>query len=74
MNVKISAHALQRMNERGISEAEVLAIFESEAWEEVSESKIDQAVLIAQKSLRGKKWAFVFNRETGTLITCYPRR
>lgn len=71
MNVKISAHALQRMNERGISEAEVLAIFESEAWTLI-DSNGD--VAIVDFVLNAKKWRFIFDITSRTLITCYPRR
>lgn len=71
MNVTISAHALQRMNERGISEEQVRGIFDTEDWTLI-ESK--DGVAIVDFALDGKKWRFIFNKSTQTLITCYPRR
>ena len=74
MNIKISEHAAKRMAERNISEEVVRKAFDSEDWEEVSMSKIDSIAMIATKKINGVRWSFVFNIETETLITCYPRR
>ena len=74
MNIKISEHAAQRMAERNISEEAVRRAFDVEDWDEVSMSKIDFTAMIATKTINGVRWSFVFNVETETLITCYPRR
>lgn len=74
MDIRISQHAVQRMRERGISEAEVRKAFDEESWESVDVSDMDDSVLVMTKTFEGKKWRFLFNYETGTLVTCYPRR
>lgn len=74
MNVKISEHASQRMTERNISEDVVRKAFDSEDWEEVLMSKFDSTAVIAVKTIDDVRCFFVFNVETETLITCYPRR
>ena len=75
MNIKISEHAAQRMAERNISEEVVRKAFEAEDWESYDVSEVDESVIILlTKTINEKKWAFVFNWETATLITCYPRR
>lgn len=74
MNVKISEHAAQRMTERNISEDVVRKAFDSEDWEEVLMSKFDSTAVIAVKTIDDVRCFFVFNVETETLITCYPRR
>ena len=74
MNIKISEHAAQRMAERNISEEVVRKAFDAEDWESYDVSEVDESVIILTKTNKEKKWAFVFNWETATLITCYPRR
>ena len=74
MNIKISEHAAKRMAERNISEGVVRKAFDSEDWEEVLMSKFDPTAMIAVKTIDEVRWCFVFNVETETLITCYPRR
>jgi len=73
MNVTISKHALERMEQRGISVDEVREAFDAETWESVDVSDLDETVLIVTKTFNGKKWRFLYNHETNTLITCYPR-
>ena len=74
MNVTISEHARQRMLERGISEDEIRRAFDNEEWESYDVSASDDSAVIVTKTINGKKWRFVFNWESATLITCYPRR
>ena len=74
MNIKISEHAAQRMAERNISEDVVRRAFDAEDWESYDVSEVDESAIIVTKTINGKKWRFVFNWETETLITCYPRR
>ena len=74
MNIKISEHAAKRMAERNISEKVVLESFDAEDWESYDVSEVDETAVIVTKTINGKKWCFVFNWETATLITCYPRR
>ena len=74
MNIKISEHAAQRMAERNISEDVVRKAFDTEDWESNDVSEVDDSAVIVTKTINGKKWAFIFNWETATLITCYPRR
>ena len=74
MNIKISEHAAQRMAERNISEEVVRKAFDAEDWESYDVSEVDETAIIVTKTINGKKWRFVFNWETETLITCYPRR
>ena len=74
MNIKISEHAAQRMAERNISEDVVRRAFDAEDWESYDVSEVDEFAVIVTKTINGKKWRFVFNWETETLITCYPRR
>ena len=74
MNIKISEHAAQRMAERNIPEDVVRRAFDAEDWESYDVSEVDESAIIVTKRINGKKWRFVFNWETETLITCYPRR
>lgn len=74
MNIKISEHAAKRMAERDISEETVRSAFDAEDWESYDVSEVDESAIIVTKTINGKKWRFVFNWETETLITCYPRR
>lgn len=74
MNIKLSEHAEQRMLERGISKDEVKRIFDEENFEYFANSKDDPSAVVVDKTLNGKKWRFVFNKFTNTLITCFPRR
>ena len=74
MNIKISEHAAQRMAERNIPEDVVRRAFDAEDWESYDVSEVDESAIIVTKTINGKKWRFVFNWETETLITSYPRR
>lgn len=74
MDIKISEHAAQRMAERNISEEVVRRAFDAEDWESYDVSEVDESALILTKTIDGKKWSFVLNWETATLITCFPRR
>ena len=74
MNIKISEHAAKRMAERNISEEVIRRAFDAEDWESCDVSEVDESVVILTKTIDGKNWSFVFNWETATLITCYPRR
>ena len=74
MNIKISEHAAKRMVERNIPEDVVRRAFDAEDWESYDVSEVDETAIIVKKTINGKKWRFVFNWETETLITCYPRR
>ena len=74
MNIKISEHAAKRMAERHISEEAIRKAFDDDNWESYDVSEVDETAVIVTKTINGKKWCFVFNWETATLITCYPRR
>ena len=74
MNIKISEPAAKRMAERNIPEDVVRRAFDAEDWESYDVSEVDESAIIVTKTINGKKWRFVFNWETETLITCYPRR
>ena len=74
MNIKISEHAAKRMAERNIPEDVVRRAFDAEDWESYDVSEVDETAIIVKKTINGKKWRFVFNWETETLITSYPRR
>lgn len=74
MNIKISEHAAKRMAERNIPEDVVRRAFDAEDWESYDVSEVDESAIIVTKTINGKKWRFVFNWETETLITSYPRR
>ena len=74
MNIKISKHAAKRMAERNIPEDVVRRAFDAEDWESYDVSEVDESAIIVTKTINGKKWRFVFNWETETLITSYPRR
>ena len=74
MNIKISEHAAKRMAERNIPEDVVRRAFDAEDWESYDVSEVDETAIIVTKTINEKKWRFVFNWETETLITCYPRR
>ena len=74
MNIKISEHAAKRMAERNIPEDVVRRAFDAEDWESYDASEVDESAIIVTKTINGKKWRFVFNWETETLITSYPRR
>ena len=74
MNIKISEHAAKRMAERNIPEDVVRRAFDAEDWESYDVSEVDETAIIVTKTINGKKWRFVFNWETETLTTCYPRR
>ena len=74
MNIKISEHAAKRMAERNIPEDVVRRAFDAEDWESYDVSEVDESAIIVTKTINGKKWRFVFNWETETLITCYQRR
>ncbi|SOD12203.1 protein of unknown function [Fibrobacter sp. UWB16] len=74
MNIKISEHAAKKMAERNIPEDVVRRAFDAEDWESYDVSEVDETAIIVTKTINEKKWRFVFNWETETLITCYPRR
>ena len=74
MNIKISEHAAKRMAERNIPKDVVRRAFDAEDWESYDVSEVDESAIIVTKTINGKKWRFVFNWETETLITSYPRR
>ena len=74
MNIKISEHAAKRMAERNISEEVIRRAVDAEDWESYDVSEVDDSAVILTKVINGKKWSFVLNWETATLITCYPRR
>ena len=74
MNIKISEHAAKRMAERNIPEDVVRRAFDAEDWESYDVSEVDESAIIVTMTINGKKWRFVFNWETETLITSYPRR
>ena len=62
------------MAERNIPEDVIRNAFDAEDWESYDVSEVDESAIIVTKTINGKKWCFVFNWETKTLITCYPRR
>lgn len=74
MNIRISQHAKERMEQRGISESEIIALFKEERFDRFVDSEKDDSVVIVDKVVNGKKWRFVYNKLTKTIITCFPRR
>ena len=74
MNIERSEHAAIRMAEWNSPEDVVRRAFDAEDWESYDVSEVDESAIIVTKTINGKKWRFVFNWETETLITCYPRR
>ncbi|SHL29546.1 DUF4258 domain-containing protein [Fibrobacter sp. UWH4] len=75
MNIKISEHAKQRMDERGVSEEQVRNFFDSN--EPISYWKIsdfDNSVILVDTVFDGCKFRLVYNALTDTLITLFPRR
>ena len=75
MNIKISEHAKQRMDERGVSEEQVRAFFDSNeslnSWEI---SDFDNSVILVDTVFDERKFRLVYNAITDTLITLFPRR
>ncbi len=75
MNIKISEHAKQRMNERGVSEEQVRSFFDSNGpitfWET---SDFDNSVILVDTVFDERKFRLVYNAFTDTLITLFPRR
>jgi len=75
MDIKISEHAKQRMDERGISEEQVRSFFDSNepitSW---NISGFDNSVILVDTVFDGRKFRLVYNALTDTLITLYPRR
>jgi hypothetical protein len=75
MNIKISDHAKQRMNERGVSEEQVRSFFETNepiaSWRI---SDLDSSVILVDTLFDGRKFRLVYNAFTDTLITLFPRR
>lgn len=75
MNIKISEHAKQRMDERGVSEEQVRAFFDSNepltCWEI---SDFDNSVILIDTVFDERKFRLVYNAFTDTLITIFPRR
>ena len=75
MNIKISEHAKQRMDERGVSEEQVRSFFDSNepiaSWKI---SDIDSSVILVDTVLDGRKFRLAYNVLTDTLITLFPRR
>ena len=75
MDIKISEHAKQRMEERGISEEQVRSFFDSNepitSWK-ISDS--DNSVILVDTVFDGCKFRLVYNALTDTLITLFPRR
>lgn len=75
MNIKISEHAKQRMNERGVSEEQVRSFFDSNgpitSWET---SDFDNSVILVDTVFDERKFRLVYNAFTDTLITLFPRR
>ena len=75
MNIKISEHAKQRMDERGVSEEQVRAFFDSN--EPITFWKIsdfDSSVVLIDTLFDGRKFRLAYNALTDTLITLFPRR
>lgn len=75
MDIKISEHAKQRMEERGISEEQVRSFFDSNepitSWK-ISDS--DNSVILVDTVFDERDFRLVYNALTDTLITLYPRR
>ncbi len=75
MDIKISKHAKQRMEERGISEEQVRSFFDSNepitSWK-ISDS--DNSVILVDTVFDEQEFRLVYNALTDTLITLYPRR
>ena len=75
MNIKISEHAKQRMDEGGVSEEQVRNFFDFN--EPISSWKIsdfDNSVILVDTVFDGRKFRLVYNALTDTLITLFPRR
>ena len=75
MNIIISEHAKQRMDERGISEEQVRSFFDSN--EPITFWKIsdfDSSVILIDTLFDGRKFRLAYNALTDTLITLFPRR
>lgn len=75
MDIKISEHAKQRMDERGVSEEQVRAFFDSN--EPITSWKIsdfDSSVILVDTVFDGRKFRLAYNALTDTLITLFPRR
>ena len=75
MDIKISEHAKQRMEERGISEEQVSSFFDSNepitSWK-ISDS--DNSVILVDTVFDEQDFRLVYNALTDTLIALYPRR
>lgn len=75
MDIKISEHAKQRMDERGVSEEQVRNFFDSNepilSW---NLSNFDNSVILVDTVFDGRKFRLVYNVLTDTLITLFPRR
>ena len=75
MNIIISEHAKQRMDERGISEEQVRSFFDSNgpivSWRI---SDLDSSVILVDTLFDERKFRLVYNAFTDTLITLFPRR
>ena len=75
MDIKISKHAKQRMEERGISEEQVRSFFDSNepitSWK-ISDS--DNSVILVDTVFDEQEFRLVYNALTDALITLYPRR
>ena len=75
MNIIISEHAKQRMNERGVSEEQVRSFFETKepiaSWET---SDFDNSVILVDTVFDERKFRLVYNAFTDMLITLFPRR
>ena len=75
MDIKISDHAKQRMDERGVSEKQVKSFFDSNepiiSWK-ISDS--DNSVILVDTVFDEQDFRLVYNALTDTLIALYPRR
>lgn len=75
MDLKISEHAKQRMDERGVSEEQVRNFFDSNepilSW---NLSNFNNSVILVDTVFDGRKFRLVYNVLTDTLITLFPRR
>lgn len=75
MDIKISEHAKQRMDERGVSEEQVRNSFDSNkpifSW---NLSNFNNSVILVDTVFDGRKFRLVYNVLTDTLITLFPRR
>ena len=75
MDIKISDHAKQRMDERGVSEKQVKSFFDANepiiSWK-ISDS--DNSVILVDTVFDEQEFRLVYNALTDTLITLYPRR